>query len=31
MQTVALDKALSGSITVVDIYQEYLDQLKERA
>ena len=31
MQTVALDKALSDSITVVDTYPEYLDQLKERA
>ncbi len=30
MQTVALAQALSGSITAVDIYQEYLDQLKER-
>ena len=31
MQTVALAKALKGHITAVDINQEYLDQLQERA
>lgn len=31
MQTVALAKATNGHITAVDIHQEYLDELKERA
>lgn len=31
MQTVALAKALNGHITAVDIHQEYLNELKERA
>ena len=31
MQTLALAKALDGPVTAVDIHQEYLDQLKDRA
>ena len=31
MQTVALAKVLKGSITALDLFQKYLDELKERA
>ena len=31
MQTVALARALSGDVTAVDLYEEFLDQLRESA